>query len=74
MKLILTLFFFNTKSSQDIGGWVGTKIVEGEGPRIYQVVLALNHQGVLYGFFNALPILALKLGPPLYYTKQEIRS
>ena len=74
MKLILTLFFFNTESSQDVGGWVGTKIVEGEGPRIYQVVLALNCQGVLYGLFNTLPIPALKLGPSLYCTKQEIRS
>ena len=70
MKLILTLFFFNTKSSQNVGGWVRTKIVEGEGPRIYQVVLALNRQGVLYGFFNVLPIPALELGPSLYYTKQ----
>ena len=73
-KLILTLFFFNAKSSQDVGGWVRTKIVKGKGPQIYQVILILNRQGVLYGLLNTLPILALKLGPSHYYTKQEIRS
>ena len=73
-KLILTIFFFNTKSSQDVKGWVGTKIVESEGPQVYQVVPALNRQGILYGFFNTLAILALELGSSLYYTKQEIRG
>ena len=51
-KLILTIshpdeintysLFFNTKSSQDVRGWVGTKIVESEGLRVYQVVPTLN--------------------------------
>ena len=68
MKLILTLFFFNTKSSQDVRGRVRTKIVESEGPQVYQVIPALNHQGVLYGLFNTLVILALKLGLSLHYT------
>ena len=73
-KLTLTLFFFNAKTSQDVGGWVRTKIIEGKGPWIYQVVLIFNRQGVLNGLLNTLPIPTLELRPPLYCTKQEKES
>ena len=73
-KLTLTLFFFNAKTSQDIGGWVRTKIIEGKGPWIYQVVPIFNRQGVLNGLLNTLPIPTLELRPPLYCTKQEKES
>ena len=39
---ILTLFFFNVNTAQNVGRRVGTKVIKGKGPQIYQVVPTFN--------------------------------
>ena len=66
---ILTLFFFNVKTAQNVGRRVGTKVIEGKGPWIYQVVPTFDRQGVFYRLLNTLLMPAFELRPSLNCTK-----
>ena len=72
MSLILTLFSFNIKISQDEGRGLRTKIVKSKGPRVHKVVPTLDCACVINSLLHSFPVPALQLGPSLSCTKREI--
>ena len=67
--IILTFFSLNTDVTKNVRGRVRTKVVEGEGLGINQVVPALNRLSVPDCGFDALLVPALKLRPSLNCAK-----
>ena len=74
MSLILTLFSFNIKISQDEGRGLRTKIVKSKGPRVHKVVPTLDCACVINSLLHSFPVPALQLGPSLSCAKQEMEK
>ena len=74
MSLILTLFSFNIKISQDEGRGLRTKIVKSKGPRVHKVVPTLDYACVINSLLHSFPVPALQLGPSLSCAKQEMEK
>ena len=71
---ILTLFFFDVNAAQIVGRRVRTKVIEGKGPRIYQIIPTFDRQGVFYCLLNTLLMPAFELRLSLNCTKQEAKE
>ena len=71
MSLILTLFSFNIKISQDEGGGLQTKTVKGKGPWVHKLVPTLNYACVINSLLHSLFVPALQLRPSLSCMKRE---
>ena len=67
--IVLTFFSFNTNVTKNVRRRVGSKVVEGKGAGINQIVLALNRLCVSDRGFDALLMPVLKLRPPLNCAK-----
>ena len=71
---MLTLFSFDVDAAQDVGRRVKTKVIEGKGPRIYQIVPIFNHQGVFYRLLNTRLMPAFEFRLSLNCAKQEAKE
>ena len=71
---MLTLSSFNVDAAQDVGRRVKTKVIEGKGPRIYQIVPIFDHQGVFYRLLNTRLMPAFEFRLSLNCTKQEAKE
>jgi len=70
----LTLFSFNNEITQDEGGRFWSKIVEGKGPWVHEIVPALNCTHIINGLLHSFLVPALKFGLPLNCAKQEVEE
>ena len=74
MNLTLTLFSFNFKTAQDEGRRLRPEAVEGKSPWVYKIIPVLNRLRLFDCLLHALLIPALKFGPSLNCTKQEVKE
>ena len=71
---MLTLFSLDVDAAQDVGRRVKTKVIEGKGPRIYQIVPIFDHQGVFYRLLNTRLMPAFEFRLSLNCAKQEAKE
>ena len=72
--IVLTFFSFNANITKDVRRRVRSKVVEGKGPGINQIVPAFDRLCVSDRGFDALLMPTLKLRPPLNYAKLKTKE